>query len=56
MSNPTDCPECGCPFTETVHVSWSADEVQRVMVCDDCPTEWTIEYADPLVKDVRTDD
>lgn len=51
-----ECPECGEWNSERVFVDWTAGGVEETRVCNDCPTQYTINYGDPVVTDVHTDD
>lgn len=48
-----ECPECGDWNTERVHVEWGSDMVEETRICEDCPTQYTISYSDPIK---RTDE
>jgi len=50
------CPECDSHDTEVVHTEFYRDMIERVRICNDCPTQWTVSYADPIVQDVLTED
>lgn len=52
--NPRECPECGCIDTEVVHTEFMRDEIGQVVICNDCPAQWTVSYADPIIRDVVT--
>ena len=54
MSDHQSCPECGSYDTTVQHTDFHMDMVERVRNCNDCPTEWTVSYGDPIVKDVQT--
>jgi len=56
MLNRKECPECAGWNTERVHVEWWSDSVRETRICDDRPTEYTIDYGDPQILDVRTDE
>lgn len=45
------CPECGSNDVEIVHTEFYQDAIERVKICNDCPCEFTVAYADPLVID-----
>jgi len=53
MTDVTTCPECSSYDTECVHTDFWDSEILRVMVCNDCPTEWSLFYANPIVRDVN---
>lgn len=48
------CPECESGDTEVVHTEFGADRIQRVRICNECPTQWTVTFAEPIVTDVKT--
>lgn len=45
-----ECPECGAHDTEQVHVEWYEDYVEEVRICNECPVEYSVEFAEPIVK------
>jgi len=47
------CPECGNEASEVVHTEFGEDYVERVRNCDNCPTEWTVSYVDPVQTEVH---
>jgi len=53
MNEHNRCPECDSLNTETVHREWFRDSVELTRICNACPTEWVVEYGDPIVKDVE---
>jgi len=53
MTGATTCPECSRRDIECVHIDIQGGEILRVMVCNDCPTEWSLLYANPIVEDVK---
>lgn len=54
MRDVTSCPECG-GYSELVNTTneWNS-EVRHVRICSECPTEYTVSYADPVVEEVTT--
>jgi len=52
MHSHTNCPECDSHETEVVHVEWYADYVERVRVCNDCPTQFVVNYGMPEIVEV----
>jgi len=54
MTNHRKCPECGCYDTTVQHTEFHRDMVERIRTCDECPTQWTVSYADPIVREVET--
>jgi len=52
MSNHKRCPECDSHDTSREWIEWHRDMVEEVRICEDCPTQWTVGYGDPHVKDV----
>ena len=50
------CPECDSRDTEVVHTDFYRDMIERVRICNDCPTQWTVSYGDPIVQDVLTEE
>lgn len=52
------CPNCDSVDTEHAHTAVYPDEgmVHTVRVCNDCPTEYNVEYGSPLVTDVFTEE
>lgn len=56
VDNAAQCPECDTYHTERVHVEWvDGEAVEEVRICRECPVEYTVEYADPRYKNVRTE-
>jgi len=53
MNNHKHCPECDSINTEVVHTEWFSDMVERVRICNECPTEWTVSYGNPHIVDVE---
>jgi len=45
-----ECPGCGSHDTERVHVEWLTQAVEETRICNECPTQYTIHYAEPLVE------
>lgn len=58
MSDPQECPECGTWDTERVHsdIQTQSQRVIEVRICNDCPTEYEVEYGDPLIEVTHTED
>lgn len=56
--NPKSCPECGNPMGKEVNTEFRSEVIDRVMVCqfDECGTQWTISYGDPIIRDVVHDE
>ena len=53
MNDHKRCPECDALDTEVVFTDWYNDMVERTRVCNECPTQWTVSYGDPIVRDVE---
>ena len=53
MTEDTECPECDNTDTEIVFTTESRDEIERVVVCKECSTEWSLIYSNPIVRDVH---
>jgi len=49
--NHQHCPECD-GNTEVVNTEFHRDIVERVRICQECPTQYTVSYADPVVGEV----
>lgn len=53
MTDVTKCPECGgetrLEYTEN---QWNS-HVKHVRTCNECPTQFTVSYADPLISEVE---
>lgn len=47
------CPECDSLDAEVVHTEWFADGVERIRICNECPTQWTVGYGNPIVTKVK---
>jgi transcriptional regulator NrdR family protein len=48
------CPKCDTYNTQRVHVEWiDGHAVEEVRICNECPVEYTVEYADPRYKNIR---
>lgn len=47
MIETSRCPECEAFDTDRVHVEWFSDRVEEVRICNECPTQFTVEYVDP---------
>lgn len=56
--NPKTCPECDNPMGKEVDTTFHGDVVDRVMICqfDECGTQWTLSYGDPIIREVVSDD
>lgn len=54
MINLTSCPECG-GNTKLQHTQniWN-DEIRHIRTCTECPTEYVVSYAKPVVEEVTT--
>ena len=50
------CPNCEGIDTDREHVEWYTYEVEEVRVCNECPTEYTLNYADPVIAHEETHD
>jgi len=50
------CPECDSPDVEVVHTEWYTDYVERVKICNECPTQFTVSYANPYIVEVNVDE
>lgn len=50
MTNPDKCPECGSHSTERVHMSIHSVVVEEVRICNECPTQYTVKYEDPIIE------
>lgn len=48
-----NCPECESFNTEVVCTEWYNDSVERTRICNDCPTEWIVNYGTPLIRKVK---
>jgi len=49
MTNVKECPNCESTDTERVHVEWYTQEIEEVRMCVECRTQYTINYADPVI-------
>jgi len=47
------CPECDSLDTSVEWTEWYNDHVERIRICNDCPTQWTVNYGDPRVSEVE---
>jgi transcriptional regulator NrdR family protein len=56
MDRHTACPECDSYDTEVVDTQFYRDMIERVRICNDCPTQWVVSFSDPIVQDVQTFD
>jgi len=52
MRDTDACPECETSGTAVVDVEWYDDHVERVRVCGNCITQFTVSYGSPYVSDV----
>lgn len=52
MHGRTECPECGSYSTEQADQQWYSDGVIEVRICNDCPVQYTLEFAHPIVEDI----
>ena len=48
-----ECPECNSLNTERVSYERYEDVYEEYHICNDCPASWTVEYGDPIIKDIR---
>lgn len=48
------CPECEAYGSEVVHTEFYSDHIERIHICLECPTQWTVSYGDPRVREVET--
>lgn len=54
MTDVTSCPECGGDTThEWTENVWNS-EIRHIRTCNECPTEYVVSYADPVVEEVTT--
>lgn len=49
MSEHKRCPNCDSLDVEVVHTEWYHDYVERIKICNECPTEFTVNYGNPFV-------
>jgi len=56
MNDHRRCPECDSYQTEVVHTEFYEDMVERVRICNDCPTQWDVVYGMPTVENVEVFD
>lgn len=50
-----ECPECGSWDTERVHTEWMGQMVEEVRICHECPTKFTVNYGNPFVEVIHTE-
>lgn len=50
------CPNCESADTEVAWTEWFNDYVERIRICNECPTEYTVSYGHPEIIDHRTYD
>jgi hypothetical protein len=50
------CPECERGCTKVVHTEFMTTLIERVRVCENCPTQYTVSYGMPEIVNVETDD
>jgi len=43
-----ECPECEGTVTERVHTERYTHMIEEVYICNECPTQYTIEYDNPV--------
>lgn len=55
MTDHEVCPECDSTDTDVVNTTVFNKAIERVRVCNDCPTQWSTEWIDPIVTDVTTE-
>lgn len=48
-----ECPHCGSFETEQVNVTWFSDHVEEIRICNDCPTQYTLDYGPSVIIDER---
>lgn len=48
-----ECPNCGRLKTEKVDVTWYADDVEETRICNECPTQYTLSFGQPVIVDER---
>lgn len=48
----TECPDCGSASTEPLNTQFYHDTVERVMSCEQCHSEYVVEFGDPVVTEV----
>ena len=46
------CPECDSWDTKKVFVDWWDNCVKVSRLCNECSTEWTVDYGDPYIEEV----
>ena len=54
--HPKTCPNCESIDTELQWTDNETDAVVHVRTCNDCPTEYTVEFGDPIYREVTTYD
>lgn len=53
MLNPNQCPECGSLATKMQMRERYSDVIIEVRTCDNCPTEYEVNFGDPHIAEVR---
>jgi hypothetical protein len=54
MTEHKRCPECESYNSEKVWTDERDMEFVVTRICNDCPTEWTVAFVEPLIRDVVT--
>lgn len=52
MTDHRNCPECGSADTERVSQTRTADTIEEIRICNDCPTNYTVEFGNPMITEV----
>jgi len=55
MNDHLTCPECDSTNTQVVNSVVFNNAIERVHICDDCPTQWVVEYVEPEITDVMAE-
>lgn len=53
MNDVKRCPECDSIDTEIVFTEDWSDCIRRTRICNECPTEWVIDYGNPMIESTR---
>jgi len=48
MHNKYKCPECEGTVTERVHTERYTHMIEEVYICNECSTQYTIKYGNPV--------
>lgn len=48
------CPECGAQSKLVDRQTYWNQEMRHVRVCTECPTEYVVSYANPVIEEVTT--